>query len=282
MTAAAATLFSKLIVELARRLNPAPDVLQIQDWPGALAPVFLKAQNLPFTSVLAVSDPSAQGSFPIEDFGLLNLGWEYFRPTEVEFYGRVNFLKAGLVTARGIVVEGELERFALQTPEYGGGLDVVFRENTGRLHGIPAGLDEQTWNPATDAIIPKKYRPASLAGKEASRAALLARFGLAKNPAGPVFLLDFAAGQDRPYLECSRPSSINSSPTTFASSCWGTFPDKLPAEVTFRIAAKKYPQKLALAATRDDALDHLALAGADFQLILSAVAGGCPPCSCAA
>ena len=39
MTARAATYFSKLIVELARRLNPAPDVVQIHDWPGALAPV---------------------------------------------------------------------------------------------------------------------------------------------------------------------------------------------------------------------------------------------------
>ena len=46
----------------------------------------------------------------------------------------------------------------------------------------------------------------------------------------------------------------------------GTFPDKLPAEITFRIAAKKYPQKLAIAATRDETLDHLVLAGADFQL----------------
>ena len=266
MTAAAATLFSKLIVELARRLNPAPDVLQIQDWPGALAPVFLKAQNLPFTSVLAVSDPTAQGSFPIEDFGLLNLGWEYFRPTEVEFYGRVNFLKAGLLAAKGIVVEGELERFALQTPEYGGGLDVVFRENTGRLHGIPAGLDELTWNPATDAIIPKKYRPASLAGKDASRVALLARFGLAKNPAGPVFLLNFAADQDRTYLELLAAKLDQFLADDIRLIVLGAFPDKLPAEVTFRIAAKKYPQKLALATSRDDALDHLALAGADFQM----------------
>ena len=33
MDVSAAVLFSKLLVELARRLNPAPDVLQIQDWP---------------------------------------------------------------------------------------------------------------------------------------------------------------------------------------------------------------------------------------------------------
>ena len=121
MDARAATLFSKLIVELARRLNPAPDVVQIHDWPGALAPVFLKAQNLPFASVLAVSDPTMHGSFPVEDFGLLNLGWEYFRPTSVEFYGRVNFLKAGIVASDAVVVDGDLERAGVQTSEQGGG-----------------------------------------------------------------------------------------------------------------------------------------------------------------
>ena len=100
MDAPAAALFSKLLVELARRLNPAPDVIQIEDWPGALVPLYLKTQHLPFISVLALTDPAAQGSFPIEDFGLLNLGWEHFRPTGVEFYGRLNFLKSGIVAAR--------------------------------------------------------------------------------------------------------------------------------------------------------------------------------------
>ncbi len=273
ITAAAAVLFSKLIVELARRLNPAPDVVQILDWPGALAPVFLKAQNLPFACVLSVSDPTAQGSFPIEDFGLLNLGWEYFRPTAVEFYGRVNFLKAGILSAHAVVTDGDLERHALQTPEHGGGLDVVFRENSARLHGIPAGLDEQTWNPATDPVLPKKYRPASLAGKEASRTALLAQVGLDKSPAGPVFLLDFAAPQDRPSLELLAGKLDQLLADDVRVIVLGAFPDKLPAEVTFQIAAKKYPQKLALMRVVDDRLLHLALAGSDFQLFLGCSRG---------
>ena len=268
ITAAAATLFSKLIVELARRLNPAPDVVHVLDWPGTLAPVFLKAQHLPFACVLSASDPTAQGSFPIEDFGLLNLGWEYFRPTEVEFYGRVNFLKAGILAADAIVTDGDLERHALLTPEHGGGLDVVFRENAARLHGIPAGLDEQTWNPATDGILPKKYRPASLAGKEASRAAFLAQLGLDKNPAGPVFLLDFTAPQDRNYLELLAGKLDQLLADDVRVAVLGAFPDKLPAEITFQIAAKKYPQKLALARDVNDRLTHLALAGSDFQLFL--------------
>ena len=273
VTAATATFFSKLIVELARRLNPAPDIVQIQDWQGALAPVFMKAQHLPFASVLAIGDPAVHGSFPVEDFGLLNLGWEYFRPTEVEFYGRVNFLKAGILAASAVVTDGEVERFAVQTPEYGGGLDVIFRENTARLHGIPAGLDEQTWNPATDAIIPKKYRPATLAGKDAGRVSLLVQLGLAKSPLGPVFLIDFATHHDGHYLELLAAKLDQLLADDVRLIVLGAFPEGLSAEVTFKIAAKKYPQKLALVRDVDENLAHLSLAGSDFQLFLGRARG---------
>ncbi len=267
-SARAATFFSKLIVELARRLNPAPDVVQIQDWPGALAPVFLKAQSLPFTSVLAVDDPTAQGSFPVEDFGLLNLGWEYFRPASVEFYGRVNFLKAGIMAADAVVVDGDLERAALQTPEHGGGLETVFRENAARLHGIPAGLDEHTWNPALDGIIARKYRPANLAGKATCRNVLLAQVGLAKNPVGPVFLLDLAAGQDPFYLELLAARLDQFLADDIRLLVLGDLPGNSALGVTFDIAARKHPDHLMFAKEGDERLLHHALAGADFQLFL--------------
>lgn len=268
VSAPAATLFSKLIVELARRLNPAPDVVQVQDWPAALAPVFLRAQNLPFTSVLAVSDPTYHGNFPLEDFHLLNLGWEHFRPTGVEFYGQVNFLKAGIMSADAVVADGDLERVALQTTDQGGGLDVVFREQAGKLHGIPAGLDETAWNPATDPVIARKYRPSNLSGKALCRSALLMQVGLARNPASPVYLLDLTAGQDAAYLQflATRLDQLLADDVRLI--ILGPFPEKLPAYVTFGIAARKYPEKLALVREVDDKLTRLALAGSDFQLFL--------------
>ncbi len=283
MGAAAATLYSKLVVELARRLNPSPDVIQVQDWPGALAPVFLRAQNLPFPSVLVVSDPAVHGSFPVENFGLLNLGWEYFRPTSVEFYGRINFLKAGIVSATAIVAEGDIERQALQTAAHGGGLDVVFREQAERLHGIPAGYDEQVWNPAVDAHLTRRYRPASLAGKVSSRNGLLAQAGLDKNPAGPVYLIDHAAGQDMELLSSLaarldqlladdvRMLVLGGFPTTPGGTN-ASHPTR-DVGVSFQIAARKHPGKLALVREADEKLAHLALAGSDFQIFLGQTRG---------
>ena len=273
MSVRAATFFSKLIVELARRLSPAPDIVQIHDWPGALAPVFMQSQHLPFTSVLSVSDPSEQGSFPVEDFGLLNLGWEYFRPGTTEFFGRVNFLKAGIQHSTAIVAEGELERAALQTPEHGCGLDMIFREHAGRLHGIPAGLDEQTWNPAKDDLIARKYRPSLLTGKTACRDVFLAHVGLGRNPAGPVYLLDVASGHHTPSFDdlAGRLDQLLEDDVRLV--VLGRFPESSATAVAFDIGARRHADKLAIVREVDDRTVHLAVSGSDYQLFLGRCLG---------
>jgi starch synthase len=268
LDARAATLFSKLIVELGRRLSPSPDIVQIQDWAGALAPVFMQSQHLPFTSVLAIADPSVQGSFSADDFGLLNLGWEYFRPGGVEFFGRVNFLKAGILHATAVVAEGDLERAALQTPQDGGGLDVVFREQASRLHGIPAGLDEQAWNPAKDTLIARKYRPAQLAGKDACRNAFLAQAGLGKNPAGPVYLLDARYRYETALAEGFAEKLDQLLEDDLRLVVVGEFVHDSAAAVAFDIAARRHAAKLAIVRQVDDRTVHQALAGCDYQLFL--------------
>lgn len=266
--AQAATLFSKLIIELARRLNPAPDVVLIPDWPGALAPVFGRAQNLPFACVILLGDPAAQGSFPIEEFGLLNVGWEYFRPDGVEFFGRLNFLKAGILYADSVIADGDLDRDALLTPAGGGGLDGVFREHAGKLRGIPAGIDDALWNPGTDPVIPRKYRPASLVGKVTSRNVVLAEHGMTKNPAGPVFLLDRALPQDPALVESLARRLDEWLADDVRLFVLGEAEQHEPADLLFQIAAKRHPDKLALAPEADDRTRRLALAAADFQLFL--------------
>jgi starch synthase len=75
----------------------------------------------------------------------------------------------------------------IQTPEFGCGLDVVVREQAHKLPGILNGADYNTWNPATDKLLPKTYKPSSLNGKKTCKAALLKELGLAPSPKGPVF-----------------------------------------------------------------------------------------------
>src|SRR5215210_336267 len=42
------TFFSKAVIELARRVNPAPDIIHAHDWQTGLVPVFVRDYDLPF------------------------------------------------------------------------------------------------------------------------------------------------------------------------------------------------------------------------------------------
>lgn len=279
-------LFARFVVELARRLNPPPDVVQADDWPGALALVLLRAARLPFATVLTLGpDLSAQGNFPVEHFARLGLGWEWFTPATLEFFGRVNCLKGGITQADALVADGEGDRRALQTPAFGAGLDGVLREHAGRLHGIADGLDEEAWNPATDRLLPRRYRAGAFAGKRTSANVTLTTLGLGKNPAGPVYLLDLASptaagvgtpdpellpllapALDQVLADDVRLLVLHAGPVSAARTA--------PAR-QLEIAARRYPTKMALlrAGGTDERTTRGVQAAADFQLVLAPAPG---------
>ncbi|HKS31597.1 MAG TPA: glycogen/starch synthase, partial [Chthoniobacterales bacterium] len=91
--------FNKAAIELARRLTPAPQILHLHDWAAALIPAYVRAHNLPFATVLTIHRLAEQGSFWGLDFALTNLPQRFFSLRGVEFFGRLNFLKGGIVFA---------------------------------------------------------------------------------------------------------------------------------------------------------------------------------------
>lgn len=277
-------LFARFAVELARRLNPAPDVVQADDWPGALALVLLRAARLPFGTVLTLgADLSRQGTFPVETFPRLGLGWEWFTPATLEFFGRVNCLKGGMTQADVLVADGEGDRRALQLPAFGAGLDGVLREHAGRLHGIANGVDDLTWNPGTDRLLPRKYRPGSIAGKRTSANVTLGALGLAKNPNGPVYLLELTGPDHGPaatpeLLELLTPALDQLLADDVRLLVLGAGPVAAARTGPVReleIAAKRYPTKMALlrAGTTDERTERGVLAAADFALCLDRAPG---------
>jgi len=132
--------FSKAIVELARRDNP--DVVHVLGWQPAMAPVFLKAQHIGIPSVLSPSSLEYQGNFWSHDFELTNLPSEYFTAETLEFYGSMNYLKAGIVFADAVVLPSGRHVAEMQTSSMGCGLENVLREHATKLVGIPSGINE--------------------------------------------------------------------------------------------------------------------------------------------
>jgi len=105
---------------------------------------------LPLRSVLTIHHLEEQGSFWGLDFALTNLPERFFTLRGIEFFGRLNFLKGGILYADKITTVSEHYRREIQTPAGGCGLDVVLRENAYRLSGFcmaritNAGIHKQT------------------------------------------------------------------------------------------------------------------------------------------
>src|ERR1700730_13990092 len=179
--------FCKAALELARRLTPSVQILHVHDWAAALVPMFVRAHRLPFSTVLTIHRLAEQGSFWGLDFGLTNLHERFFTLRGLEFFGRMNFLKAVILRADKVTTVSESYKREMLTPEGGCGLDGVLRENIHKLVGILHGADYTRWNPETDRLLSAQYSINSLAGKRDCRDALLDELQLAPAPAGPVF-----------------------------------------------------------------------------------------------
>ncbi|MGA3171704.1 MAG: glycogen synthase GlgA [Chthoniobacteraceae bacterium] len=258
--------FSKATVELARRVIPAPDIVHVHDWQTALAPVFIRQKQLPFKTVLTIHNIAYQGSFWGVDFGLTNLPGSYFAPTGIEFYGRINFLKGGILYADAITTVSERYARDIRTPEFGAGLDAVMREHAGKLKGILNGADYKTWNPATDRYIAKQYDERSLAGKRACRDGLLKGLGLDENPRGPVFCMVTRLAEQKgfdiliPLLDRLLADDVR---LVILGEGDADYSWELSA------AAKRNPGRFAFCRRMDGALSHQIYAGGDVMLIPS-------------
>src|SRR5438132_13513463 len=95
-------------------------------------------------------------------------------------------MKGGILFADAVTTVSQRYARDIQSPEFGAGLDAVLREQAGKPTGILNGADYATWNPATDKLIPRKYKADSLAGKTRCRNTLLNEKALAQNRPRPV------------------------------------------------------------------------------------------------
>jgi starch synthase len=260
--------FSKAALEMARRMTPTPQILHVHDWAAALIPVLVADQKLPFATVLTIHHLAEQGSFWGLDFDLTNLPERYFKPAGVEYFGRLNLLKGGIVFADRITTVSERYRREMLSPEGGCELDIVLREHAHRLIGILNGADYQRWNPETDHLLPRQFGSENLEGKTVCRDLLLDGLGLAPAPAGPVFgmvtRLVPEKGFDLLMPLLDRLLSDDVRLIILGEGDAGY-------ETALAIAARKYPTKFAYRRTYDEPLAHLIEAGLDLSLIPSRI-----------
>ena len=136
---------------------------------------------------MTIHNLAYQGLFPSGQYPLTNLSWEYFTPAGVEFYGRMNCLKAGLAFADVLTTVSPQYAREITTPEFGCGLDGLLRQRQHLLAGILNGVDYEEWNTINNPYIAHPYSKEQLSGKVVNKAKLQEETGLPVEPDTPIF-----------------------------------------------------------------------------------------------
>lgn len=198
------SVFCKAALALPQFLRWIPHLVHAHDWQAGLVPALLQRgflHDLPATrSVFTVHNIAYQGAFWHWDMKLTGLDWSLFNPLHLEHFGKLNFLKAGIVFAERVTTVSRRYAEELQTEEYGFGLDVVIKGHAYKLSGITNGVDGQEWDPASDPHLPARFQASDLAGKRVCKARLQAQLGLVQRDdvclVGVVSRLDWQKGLD--------------------------------------------------------------------------------------
>ncbi len=170
--------FSKALLDLLPAADFWPDVLHCNDWHTALAPAFLRTtyaadgRYRSIRTVYTIHNLQPQGHFGKELFDWTGLPAEAWDPDGVEFYGKLNFMKAGIVYADLVNTVSPTYAREIQQPEYGYGLDGLLRSRASKLSGILNGIDVDVWDPARDAGIARRYSKSAAEKKAVNKRAL--------------------------------------------------------------------------------------------------------------
>jgi starch synthase len=266
---------SRGALEYARRNGRRPSVVHVHDWQAALAAAYLRTTlasdpvlgGVP--AVLTIHNLAFQGLFPPDVLRWIGLSADLFRVDALEFWGRVSYLKAGIVFSQKITTVSPRYAQEILTPEYGFGFEGILASRAGDVVGILNGIDSDTWNPATDPYLPSHFEEASLDQKAVVKHALLEEVGLptdqtalSRPTIGLVSRLTDQKGFDLIAAAADRLMAFDAS--------WVMLGSGEPAyEAFWRGLQERFPDRVAVYIGFNERLAHLIEAGADLFLMPS-------------
>jgi starch synthase len=244
-----------------------PEVVQAHDWQAALVPARLALSGGPRPgTVMTIHNLAYQGIYPAAVLPALELPSSSFHPGGLEFYGQVNFLKAGIAYADRITTVSPTYAAEIQRPEAGWGLDGLLAHRARDLSGILNGVDYAVWNPATSPHLDLHYDARRLSGRKINKNLLQRAMGLAEAPEAPLFaVISRLAGQKGLDLVLENIAYLVQLDAQLL--VLGTGDPEL--EAGFQAASEAHPGRVAFVAGFDEGLAHRILAGADVVLVPS-------------
>jgi starch synthase len=263
--------FARAAIEAAKALGLEPDVIHCNDWQTALVPVYLQTTHkndpklAPAATLLTIHNLAYQGLFWHLDMPLIGLDWNYFTPKYLEFYGKINVLKGGIIFSTLINTVSRKYAEEIQTPEYGCGLEGVLADRKQDLFGVLDGADYSEWSPEADKFIAARYNINDLTGKTKCKADLQTACNLPVSDAPLIGCISRLADQKGFDLIAKVIADIMAMNLQMVILGTGEqrYHDLLAA------IGRKYPQKISVNIRFDNNLAHKIEAGSDMFLMPS-------------
>lgn len=267
--------FCRFILESLERLDWFPDVLHCNDWQTGLLPAYLKtvySEDPRFQSVaslMTIHNLAYQGNFWHWDMLITGIDWQYFNWQQMEFYGRLNLLKTGIVFADSLSTVSPNYALEIQTKEQGHGLDTILQQRADDLTGILNGIDTTVWNPASDPHIAENYTVDSWQkGKPICKSDLQMVFGLEPVEDRPLIGIVGRIAAQKGWsliIDVARQWLADGKPVQWA--ILGTGDHQLEAEL--QQLAGTAPSRMSVRLEFSNELAHKVEAGADIFLMPS-------------
>ncbi|MBQ9157051.1 MAG: glycogen synthase [Eubacterium sp.] len=178
--------FARAVLEMLSYQDYLPDVIHCHDWHTGLLPVYLRTEydRDPFykkiRTVMTIHNLKFQGVTDMDHMkDVTGLPDQLFTYDKLEFHGRGNVLKGGLVFADKITTVSSTYAAEILQPEYGEGLSDLLQYRKDDVSGIVNGIDTGIYNPASDPAIRTRYDISNFRkGKKENKRALQEKTGL--------------------------------------------------------------------------------------------------------
>jgi len=149
-------LLCKASLELIDAIDFVPDIIHCNDWHTGPLPMLLKElylENSKYKNIktlFTIHNMEYQGHFNKTLLNFMGLNQDIFTSELVEFYGTLNFMKAGLIYSDKINTVSRTYAKEIATAEFGERLDGLVRQRENDICGIVNGIDTDIFNPETD------------------------------------------------------------------------------------------------------------------------------------
>jgi len=264
--------FANAALDSMAAINFNPDIIHCNDWQTALIPFYLKYKFRDLKSftntktLFTVHNLAYQGLFPRQVMPEIGVDDEFFIPDRLEFYGKLSFIKSGILYSDAVSTVSNGYAREILTKEFGCGLDGLLNMRKNDLYGILNGADYSEWNPKIDRYIKAAYDAKNLENKTKCRKDLITQMKLKISIDTPLLgVISRLAGQKGIDLIAESAGEIINLGCSLV--ILGTGDEK--HHKLLRALARKYPKYIAVKIAFDNPLAHKIEAGSDMFLMPS-------------